>query len=245
MTSHEPPIQARGLGKRFRSNRVLEGLDFIPAAGQVTVLLGRNGAGKSTLMRLILGLVEADAGSLCVFGLDPIRHSAEVQRRIGFVPDTPDAYDWMTPEDWFRFLRPHFPGFDVARARSLCETLDVPSRTTFRDLSRGQAAKVMLIGAVAHDPELLLLDEPFAGLDPLARDEILGAVIGELRADHRTLLVTTHDLEIASRIADRIAFLADGRIVREVTSVELEQETSDATLPARLRRELALAEEVC
>lgn len=239
MRSDMSPLKASGVVKRYGRKTVLSGLDFELRQGQVTVLLGRNGAGKTTLMRLCLGTERLTGGSLRVLGRDPVKDASEVQRRIGYVPDIPDAYDWMSARDWFRFLRPHFPGFDMQRALLLCDSLDVPMKSPFRTLSRGQATKAMLVSAVAHDPDLLLLDEPFAGLDPLAHDDVLRAIIGEYREGDRTVLLTTHDLEVATRVADRIAILDSGRIVRETTPEELEQRSESRSLPAQLRHEMA------
>jgi len=238
------PLQAVGIEKHFGKKVVLGRLDFELPVGQVTVLLGRNGAGKTTLIRLCLGTERPTGGQLRILGRDPVKHASEVRRRIGFVPDVPDAYDWMTARDWFRFLRPHFPGFSMKRAIALSDSLAVPLQTPFRALSRGQATKAMLVGAVAHAPELLLLDEPFAGLDPLAHDDVLRAIISEYRAGERTVLLTTHDLEVASRVADRIAMLDGGRIVRELAPDELEERSASGSLPAQLRHEMAESVEV-
>ncbi|MFH0947238.1 MAG: ABC transporter ATP-binding protein [Planctomycetota bacterium] len=245
MNQYCSPLQAVGVEKRFGRKVVLAGLDFEIPAGQVTVLLGRNGAGKTTLVRLCLGTERLTAGCLRVLGRDPVKDACGVRRRTGFVPDVPDAYDWMTAREWFRFLRPHFPGFSMEQALALCDSLAVPIKTPFRALSRGQAMKAMLVGAVAHAPDLLLLDEPFAGLDPLAHDDVLRAIIGEYRAGERTVLLTTHDLEVATRVADRIAILDGGRIVREMTPEDLEERSESRSLPAQLRHEMAESVEVC
>ena len=203
-------IHATRLVKRFRKNRVLDQVDFAPEAGQVTVLLGRNGAGKSTLMKLALGVLKPDGGTLTVCGLDPVKKARDVRRAIGYVPDKPDVYLWMTPGDLFRFLQPQYPTWNRDTVERLSEQLEVPMKTKFRSLSRGEGMKAMLVAAMAHEPELLLLDEPFAGLDPIVREEVLRGVIGELKG--RTVLCTTHDLDVASRIADAVAILDQGKI---------------------------------
>lgn len=233
-----PAVQAIGVCKHFGAIPVLSDLCLEVGRGEVAVLVGRNGAGKSTVLRLLNGMLRSDGGTLRVLGRDPIRQANEVRRRVGYVPDAPDAYDWMKPKDWFRFLAPHFPGFDRARAEALCRRMDVPLLTPFRGLSRGQAMKAMLAGALAHDPELLLLDEPFTGLDPLARDDILRAVIEELRGE-RTVLLSTHDLEVATRVADRVAILDGGRIARETTPEALNAREGEESLPRRLRQAFA------
>jgi ABC-2 type transport system ATP-binding protein len=195
-------ITAKGICKRFGHNVVLDAFDFSPTRGRVTVLLGRNGSGKSTFLKLCLGALKADAGELV----------APPRSNIGYVPDKPDCYEWMTPRDLFRFLRPQYPTWNEDEVTRLCETLDVPVQTKFKALSRGEGMKAMLVAALAPNPEFLLLDEPFAGLDVIARDEVLRGVINALRDGERTVLCTTHDLDVASRIADEVALLGDGKI---------------------------------
>ena len=226
---------ARGVSMRFGKRHVLDRLDLELAPGQVTALLGENGAGKSTLINLALGVLKADAGSLVVAGCDPLRQSRKLRERIGFVPDVPDAYPWMTVRDLFRFLAPHWPRWDAPLAESLLASLRIPTDTPFKSMSRGEGMKAMLAAALAPRPSLLLLDEPFAGLDPLVREEVLRSVIGELRDGERTVLVATHDLDVVARIADRVAILAHGKIARHGTLAEvLGAEPIDSASGARL-----------
>ncbi len=236
-----PTFVARGVSKRFGRRRVLDQLDLHVAPGQVTALLGENGAGKSTLLRLALGVLRADAGSLTVAGFDPLKQPRPLRQSVGYVPDKPDSYDWMSVRDLFRFLRPQYPTWDASYADELVANLRIPESTSFKSLSRGEGMKAMLAAALAPRPRLLLLDEPFAGLDPLVREEVLRGVIGELRDGERTVLVATHDLDVVARVADRVAILAGGRIVRHEPLTEGEKELADA--PTRLRDALALATE--
>jgi ABC-2 type transport system ATP-binding protein len=203
-------ITFEGVSKRFGKRVVLDDFDFSLAPGEVTVLLGRNGAGKSTLLRLCLGVLKPEAGSVEVCGLDPARRARDVRRRVGYVPDKPDVYDWMTPKELMRFLRPQYPTWNADRAARVAEQLSVPLNSPFKALSRGEGMKAMLMAALAPDPALLLLDEPFAGLDPVAREDVLKGVI---RAGEQTILCATHDLDVAARIADRVAVLSKGKIV--------------------------------
>jgi ABC-2 type transport system ATP-binding protein len=211
---HEPVLVWKGVAKRFGRRPILERVDLSVERGGVTVLLGQNGAGKSTLLRLALGVLRPTAGTVRVFGLDPARDPRQVRSRLGFVPDRPDAFPWMRLSDWFRFMAPQVAGFDLERARTMANALGVPDSTRFGELSRGEGMKAMLVTAVAANPEVLLLDEPFAGLDPLVREDVLRGVIEHLRDGNRTVLCATHDLDVASRIADRVAVLANGRIVQ-------------------------------
>lgn len=233
-------IEAKGLTKRFHKQAVLNDFDFDLQPGLVTVLLGRNGAGKSTFLRLALGVLKADAGELRVAGLDPVRKPRAVREAVGYVPDRPDVYRWMTPRDLYRFLKPQYPTWNDDQVARTSEALGVPLTTPFSGLSRGEGMKAMLVAALAHQPPLLLLDEPFAGLDPVVREEVLRGVIGELRSCEHTVLCATHDLDVAARIADRVAILHEGRIAVHGTVEEvLDLEEEAARVPERMRVLLA------
>ncbi len=208
-------LAAHALHFRFGKREILTSLELELTRGQVTVLLGENGAGKTTLMHLALGLLRPASGSLHVLGKDPLRAARAIRERVGFVPAEPDAPRWMTLRSLCAFLRPQYPHWDDTLVAAFAQKLRVPMTTPFRAMSRGEGMKAMLVAALAARPELLLLDEPFAGLDPLARDEVLCGILASLRDDGCSVLCTTHDLDAAARIADRVAVLAKGRIVRE------------------------------
>ncbi|MCA8970249.1 MAG: ABC transporter ATP-binding protein [Planctomycetes bacterium] len=211
-------VHIEGLELGFsRKQRVLSEFDLTLEPGAVTVLLGTNGAGKSCLLRALIGVLRPRRGTVRVFGLDPVREQRAVLTRTGYVPDTPDVYPWMKVRELFRFLEPQYPTWNAQLAHELCDRLAVPPRTKFKHMSRGQGMKAMLVAALAYEPELLLLDEPFAGLDPVVREDVLSGVIDSLRAGRRTVLCATHELDIAARIADRVAVLHDGRIVAHDT----------------------------
>lgn len=207
-----PILSIEGLAKRFDGRSVLFGLDLELQPGGTTVLLGANGAGKSTLLRLVLGLERPDSGRILVAGLDPLRDARAVRERVGFVPDEPDVYEWMSPRELYAFLRPQYPRWSRRIEARLVDRLSIPSRTRFAALSRGEAAKAMLVAALAVQPDLYLLDEAFSGLDPLVRDEVLAAFLEEVELESRAALVVTHELDVAARIADRVAILSEGRI---------------------------------
>ncbi len=232
-------LKVEGLQLRFGRKRVLDGLDLSVQDGAVTVLLGGNGAGKSTLLRVLLGVLRPRAGTVRLFGLDPLRAHREVLQRIGYVPDVPDCPGWMTTRDLFAFLRPQYPQWNDVLCGELCEQLAVPMRTKFASMSRGQGMKSMLVAALAPEPELLLLDEPFAGLDPLVREQVLQGVLASLKAGERTVLCATHELEIASRIADRVAVLQNGRVVRHGSLAEVLGEEEPVQVPSGLHKLLA------
>ncbi|MFG0319103.1 MAG: ABC transporter ATP-binding protein [Planctomycetota bacterium JB042] len=230
--------RARGLTKRFGRKDAVRGVDLDLDAGGVTVLLGANGAGKTTFLRLLLGLIRPTAGTIELLGLDPVTDGDALRRRVGVVPDHPDAYGWMTPARWFDFLAPHYPTWDEALAGAIADELGVPLRTRFRSLSRGEATKAMLVAAVAFRPDLLVLDEPFGRLDPIAREEVLRAVIGQIRERGRTVLLSTHDLDLAARVADRVLVMRDGRIVRDAAPDDLGDPGASTPTTERLRHAL-------
>lgn len=237
----ESAISVRDWSVGFRRRNVLDRLSLEVEPGTVLVLLGSNGAGKSTLLKSMLGLLPPRTGSIRVLGVDPIRDARRVRQAVGYVPDVPDAYPWMTVADLFRFLAPHHPRWSKTRAKGLVDALSIPTDVKLRDLSRGQGMKAMLAAALAPDPDVLLLDEPFAGLDPIVREEVLRSVIGQLRDGRRTVVVATHELDAAARIADRVAVLSDGRIVREGTLSEVvgSGEEEPTAAPSRLHDVLA------
>jgi len=232
-------VSIRGLVAGFGRRRVLDGLDLELATGQVTVLLGQNGAGKSTLLRVLLGLLQPRAGMVQVLGANPLREHRRVLQRVGYVPDVPDCYPWMTARDLFQFLAPQYPTWNVSLCRELCARLQVPQWTKVQALSRGQGMKLMLVAALAPEPDLLLLDEPFAGLDPLVKEEVLSGVLDALRGAERTVLCATHELDIAARIADRIAVLERGRIVQHGSLAEVLGQDEPVQIPHGLHRVLA------
>ncbi|MCA8976096.1 MAG: ABC transporter ATP-binding protein [Planctomycetes bacterium] len=229
-------MKVEGLRVGFGRKRVLRGLDLAIEDGAVTVMLGQNGSGKSTLLRVLLGVLRPAAGTVRLFGQDPLLAHREVLSRIGYVPDVPDVYPWMTARDLFRFLEPQYPTWNAALCGELVERLAVPLRTRFRSMSRGQGMKAMLTAALAPEPELLLLDEPFAGLDPLVREQVLQGVVEALREGERTVLCATHELDIAARIADRVAVLQDGRIVQHGTLAEVIGQEEPVQVPSGLQR---------
>jgi ABC-2 type transport system ATP-binding protein len=225
---------------RFGRKLVLDRVSLELEPGGVTVLLGQNGAGKSTLLRVGLGVEKIAAGTVRVAGHDPFRAPRRVRERLGYVPDKPDACEWMTLAELLRFLQPQYPRWNAQLAHTTAEALAVPMHTRFKSLSRGEGMKAMLVAALAPEPEVLLLDEPFSGLDPLAREDVLRGVIGALREGRRTVLCATHELDVASRIADRVAILAGGKVARHGTLEEI-LGSEPVSAPERLHDELRAA----
>jgi len=224
-THHEPVIEVDALHHRFGRNAVLNGVDLRVPRGSVTALLGRNGEGKTTLMRLLTGWLVPKAGHIRVLGLDPARKGPAIRAKVGYVQDGVELPKWMRVEDWFRFLEPFYPTWSREEETQLCAQLDLDPRAKVSTLSKGQRAKHSLISALAHRPELLLLDEPFSGLDPIVRHEVLTAILGHLREQERTVVVVTHSITDVERVADRVALMEKG-VIRLDTDLEALQRSA-------------------
>jgi ABC-2 type transport system ATP-binding protein len=221
-------LDVRGLCVRFGKRVVLDGLDLTLAAGETVFVLGSNGAGKTTLLRALLGLAPLRADALSVLGLDVRREAHAVRARVGYVPDRADAPPWMNAAQFFAFLAPHHSTWSASTAQSLLTEFDIDATQPIGELSRGQGTLVMLAAALAHAPRLVLLDEPFAHLDPGARVRVQRGLLAHFDAENGALLVATHDLDVVARLAGRALLLADGRLTEPRAPNE-----PDAPLPAR------------
>jgi ABC-2 type transport system ATP-binding protein len=205
-------IEVRDLAIRYGRKPALAGVTLDVAAGAVCAVVGRNGSGKSTLVRALLGQRRADAGTIRVGGLDPWRERTRLMARVGATPESPDAPATATPRELARWSAAFHPRWDAALFAARLERFEIDPAARFGELSRGQRALVMLALALAPRPELLLLDDPTLGLDPLARRYFFGELIGELAERGVTVLMTSHDLDSVERIATDVAILHRGRV---------------------------------
>lgn len=206
-------LSVEGLQVRYGARTVLDGVSFEVPRGSVLALLGRNGAGKSSLVRCALGLQKPAHGAVRLFGEDAWASRPRAMRRIGVVPEEPDAPPDMTAGELLAFCAPLYPTWDDAAARTRLERSTVPLRVPFGRLSKGQKGAVMLALALAAGPELLVLDDPTLGLDVVARRALYDELIGDLADRGTTALVTTHDLDGIEPIANHIAILHDSQLV--------------------------------
>ncbi len=200
---------------RIGKKDILQDVSFSLPEGEILALLGSNGAGKTTLMQLLLGLLKPTSGEITSCGFIPHKQGRKLRPLLGFVPAVPDVYDWMTPRELFGFLAPQYKTWDKEVAAQDSETLKVPLDTPFSKLSRGEAMKAMAVAAMSPHPRLLLLDEPFAGLDPTAREELLGTLLTRMEMKDQSILIATHNLEMAARLADRVVVLHEGKVTQE------------------------------
>jgi ABC-2 type transport system ATP-binding protein len=207
-----PVIAASGLSKDYGSGRGLFGLDLEVAPGEVFGFLGPNGAGKSTTMRLLLDLIRPTSGSARVLGLDTRKDSVEIRRRIGFLPGDLALYPKLTGRAVLDYLGQLRGGVHPRVRDSLAERFDADLDRPVRQLSTGNRQKLGLIQAFMHEPELLILDEPIAGLDPLVQQSF-HSLLQEVSAEGRTVFLSSHTLSEVERVTQRLAILRQGRLV--------------------------------
>jgi len=188
-------------------------MSFSVPPGYIVGLVGPNGAGKTTLMRMALGLASCDAGEVRVFGQDPRRAGATVRARIGFVHDTPVFYDYLSVERVGAIVAPFYPTWDAVLFDRLLGEFRVPRGARVRSLSRGTRMKFALALALSHRAELLLLDEPTTGLDPVFRDELLDRLSATIGDGHTSVLFSTQIIGDLARVADYVVLIREGRLL--------------------------------
>jgi len=233
-----PALAIRGLRKSF-ARPAVDGLDLTVRAGEFYMLLGPNGAGKTTTLRMVSGLLRPDAGAISVFGIDALEDPVAAKQIMGWLSDEPMIYDRLTPLEYLAFVAGLWrvdPAIAEARARDLIRWLGLEAQAHERceGFSRGMRQKVALAGALVHEPKLIILDEPLTGLDAGSARLVKDVLNQRVRAGN-TVIMTTHILEIAERMADRIGVISNGRLMAEGTLQELR---------ARSGREAASLEEV-
>ena len=205
-------LQVRGLQKSFKQRHVLRSLDWSVPGGRVIGLLGRNGAGKTTLLRCLLGLSPIDGGSIDLFGEPMLEPGGQRMHRIGFVPQTFDLFPWMKVRAYLDFTAAFYARWDHARVDRLLANWELDAKQKIGELSQGQRQKLAIVRAIAPDPDLLVLDEPVASLDPQARRAFMGELLALMRGPGTTVIFSTHITADLERADADIALLRDGRI---------------------------------
>ncbi len=198
------------LNKRYGSLQVLQEVSANVPAGQVVGLLGRNGAGKTTLFRILYGLISADSGKKSILGMDPEVALVQMRQRVAFVSEECHLYPWMTARNLEKFCAPLYPKWDPSLFSKLLSDLDIPEDRKVDALSKGTRRKLMLALALATQPEVLLLDEPFGGMDAVVREQIVSTLIRSLAEKGVTIFLSTHEIEEFSGVCDRIIILSKG-----------------------------------
>jgi ABC-2 type transport system ATP-binding protein len=228
--SGENALELKALRKVFAKPAV-DDLDLTVKAGEFYALLGPNGAGKTTTLRMVAGLLQPDAGSISVFGVDVLADPQAAKRLIAWLPDEPMLYDKLTPLEYLQFVAGLW-GVEAARARERAEELlrwlELWDQRNQRceGFSRGMKQKAALAGALIHDPKLLILDEPLTGLDAAVARQVKDLLQARVKAG-ATVILTTHILEVAERLADRIGIIQSGRLRAEGTLAELRARAGD------------------
>jgi ABC-2 type transport system ATP-binding protein len=212
-SSAEAAVAITNLSRRFGTKTALHDVSLYVPRGSVFGLVGENGAGKTTLIKHILGLLRAEAGSVRVFGMDPVAEPVSVLGRIGYLSEQPDLPGWMRVEELIRYTQAFYPKWDAAYAKELLLQFGLNPTQRLNTLSKGQRAKAGLLAAQAHRPDLLLLDEPSSGLDPMVRRDILEAVIRTVADEGRTVFFSSHLLEEIERVSDHIAMVHQSNLV--------------------------------
>jgi ABC-2 type transport system ATP-binding protein len=214
MTDHLA-IATNDLWKRYDDVEALRGLDLQVPTGSICGFLGRNGAGKTTTIKVLLGMARATKGSAHVLGAaaGDATAAAAARRRIGFVSDEKDLYDYMTVGEIIAFTRPFFPAWSTELERKYLSKFELSPHRDIKELSRGTRTKLALLLVLCRGAELLILDEPTAGLDPAIAEDVLQALVGHVAGEEMTVFFSSHQIAEVDQIADHVAIVDRGRMV--------------------------------
>jgi len=248
----DAPLQLDRLSKRFSGDRLaLDDVSLALPTGSVTGLLGRNASGKSTLIQCAIGLLKPTSGNASILGQSAWALDADAKSRLGYVPQSIQLHSWMRVRQLLDYTAAFYPRWNDALVRDLLRDWEVPVDQRIKTLSPGTLQKLSIILALAHEPELLILDEPAAALDPAARRQFLAALLDVASDSRRTILFSTHITSDLERVADRVALLSAGRLTFDGGLDELKDTVKrlhvtaesplapDFDIPGRLRRQVA------
>ena len=225
MNTNHPAIELRGIVKSYGKKPVLTGLDLSVPKGSVLGLLGTNGAGKTTMIKCALGLVRPQAGEARLLGEPSWTLSAEAKMQIGYVPQVINLYPWMKIRHLLDYTSAFYPNWNHNLSARLTDEWSMPLEDRVATLSVGQLQRLAIMLALSHEPELLILDEPAASLDPLARRQFLQMIIDLAVPEQRTVLFSTHITSDLEHVADRVAILKSGRIAWQGLLEDLKEQT--------------------
>jgi ABC-2 type transport system ATP-binding protein len=233
------PIRAAGLDKRYGARTVLAGVDLEMQPGAVLGLIGRNGAGKTTLIRALLGLIEPDAGEARLFGQPALALDDRTKARVGYVPQQPEALGWLEVGQMLDFVGRFYPRWDARFVDGTLARWDLSRHATLAWLSPGERQRVAVIRALAPRPDLLVLDEPAAALDPVARRDLLREIAQRAGDSGTTVLFSTHIVSDLERVASHVAFMHQGRLLLHVELDALKERHLRLRIPASAAVQLA------
>jgi len=222
-----PSIEARALTKRYKDQDAVDGLDLSIQPGSIYALLGPNGAGKTTALKMLMGIIEPTEGDCGILGSPSHRMESSTYQRIGYVSENQKLPDWMTLDQLLRYLRPCYPKWDQSLESKLLRDYDLPLDKKLKAMSRGMRMKTKFLISLVYHPDILVLDEPFSGLDPVIREECIDGLLDWAQPGSRTALISSHDIEDVERIADSVGIIEKGKL-------ELDEEVD--SLKDRIRR---------
>ncbi len=227
---NETIIRAENIIKSYGKKPVVRSLNMNVHRGNVYALLGNNGVGKTTTIKMLVGQMVPDSGSISVFGLDPVKHGVEVKQRTAYVAEIMKVYDWMTLEDLFKFVKSFYPAWNDERCARLTRTFELPLNQKMKDFSRGMYAKGTLLAAICREPDLLVLDDPCLGLDTVSRRNFMEMLVDSLEDYKKTVVLSTHLIQEAAGIVDRAGIMNHGRLVVEEDTAVLQERTRQLTV---------------
>jgi ABC-type multidrug transport system ATPase subunit len=204
-------IQAQGLTKRFGRTVALDGVDLDVPEGAIYALVGANGAGKTTIIKLLMNIFRPTAGQASVLGIDCVKLAGRDFNRIGYVSENQEMPEWMTVGALLAYWRPFYPQWDRELEQQFVRQFDLPLTRPLKHLSRGMRMKAAFASALAYRPAAVVLDEPFSGLDPLVRDELIEGLLD--RAPETTIFLSSHDLAEIESIASHVGYLTEGKLL--------------------------------
>jgi ABC-2 type transport system ATP-binding protein len=209
MLANPNMIEMKGIHKRYLLKHALNGIDLQIKKGSIVGLLGPNGSGKSTLLKIMAGLIYPTSGSIRVNGREPDVHN---KQHIAYLPEIDNLYGWMTVKETLRFLSGFYRDWQEEKATEMLLTMELDGKQKVRNLSKGMRARLKLIAALSRKVPLVLLDEPFSGIDPSSRAKIIRSIISEFQSDEQTILLSTHSVNESEPMFDDVIFLQQGRI---------------------------------
>lgn len=220
----ENMVEVHQLSRNFGNTKAIDEVSLQVHPGLVYGLVGANGQGKTTLIKHLLGLLRAKQGSVRIFGLDPVKHPVEVLQRIGYLSEDRDLPEWMRIDELLRYTAAFHPNWDQDYAEELLKTFALDPAKKVKNLSKGMRAQAGLIAAVAHRPELLLLDEPSTGLDAVVRKDILNAIIRTVADEGRAAIFSSHLLDEVEQMSDYVFMMDQGKLVLQGSLDEIKEQ---------------------
>lgn len=239
-----PILEMHNVFKRFPEKYALDGLNFSVPAGRVVGLLGRNGAGKTTLLECALGLREVDKGEIRLLAESPMSLSEMARGRIGYVPQQSDLFEWLNAAQMLAFFKAFYNRWNDIKVSALLDRWSIPLNTPIGKLSGGEKQRLAIIRALAHDPDVLVLDEPVASLDPAGRRDFLRELVERTIENETTVVLSTHILSDLERVASDVAIMVAGKIILHQVLDTLTEHTHRVIGSTQLLKDIALGKEL-